>query len=178
MILVSAGHHPYARGAKYEDFVEHDEAKLWVTKIVNHLGHRGMSVPVGVLKDKVDFINGFADKAECAVEIHFNSAVNAEGEHVGNGSETLYFPGSNTGKALATKIQEALSIIYEPNRGAKEGWYQMKKDKGPDFFLAKTVCTSIIIEPEFVHHKDKIREARDAGCKVIADVLLAYCNGD
>lgn len=173
MILVSAGHHPYAKGATYENFNEHDEAKIWVSLITNHLGHRGMSVPVGVLRDKVSFINGIED-AECAIEIHFNSAVNSDGEHIGNGSETLYYPNSVKGKELAEKIQDKLSIIYEPNRGVKEGWYKMNPSLGADFFLKRTKCTSLIIEPEFVHHHEKIIEARNAGCKIIAEVLLNF----
>ncbi|MCK5601799.1 hypothetical protein KAR91_08025, partial [Candidatus Pacearchaeota archaeon] len=78
------------------------------------------------------------------------------------------------GKQLATHIQEKLSLVYAPNRGAKEGWYRMNKKNGPDFFLKRTACTSIIIEPEFVHNAEKIREGREAGCKLISDVLLNY----
>lgn len=174
MILISAGHHPYAKGASFKDFNEHDEAKIWVSKIVNLLGHKGMVVPVGILRDKVNFINEQKD-VECAIEIHFNSAKDRNGNHIGKGSESLYYPNSDKGASLALAIQDRLGIVYGPDRGIKEGYYRMNKANGPDFFLARTKCTSVIIEPEFVHHAEKIKEGRDAGCKIIAEALLKYC---
>lgn len=179
MILVSAGHHPYAKGASYKDFNEFDEAKLWVPIITNHLGRLGMAVPVGVLREKVNFINEI-DDVQCAIEIHFNMAWRDKNknnkvdddEFLGKGCETLYYPGSVAGKELAEKVQSELSNVFGPDRGVKEGWYRLNKNNGPDFFLARTKCPSIIIEPEFVHNAEKIKEGRPAGCAVIASVLL------
>jgi len=170
MILISAGHHPYRKGATYGDFNEHDEACIWVSLLCNMLGSDALSVPAGILKNKIEFINRQKD-LDFAVEIHFNSALNADGKHVGIGSETLYYPGSEAGLALATIIQERLSRVFSPNRGAKEGYYQMNKSKGPDYFLAKTRCPAVIIEPEFIHLKDYIKEHREAGCKELAQSL-------
>jgi len=173
MFLISAGHHQYAKGAMYEDFNEFDEAVIWQRKICEYLGDRARAVPHGKLWEKVHFINSIPG-AEIAVEIHFNSAVDADGKHIGRGCETLYYPGSREGLLVSEAVQSKLSCVYPPSRGAKEGWYKMNKANGPDFFLAKTRCTAIIVEPEFVHNADKIIEARDAGCTMIAKALLDY----
>ena len=173
MFLISAGHHKHAKGATYGDFNEFDEAVIWQHKLVEYLGDRALAVPHGKLWEKVHFINAQQD-AECAVEIHFNSAVDAAGIHIGAGCETLIYPGSAKGAIIGGIIQQKLAIIYGPNRGVRDGWYKMNRANGPDFFLAKTKCTSLIVEPEFVHNADKIREARDAGCTTIADALLEY----
>jgi len=185
MILVSIGHHQYSKGASFKSFNEFDEAKLWAPLIAENLGSLGIVVPVGNLRKKVKYINQVCDNTperNIAIEIHFNMAwgdKNHDGnvdddEYLGRGSESLYYPGSHTGKELAEQIQTALSIPYPPNRGAKEGWYKMNKANGPDFFLKHTHCTSVIVEPEFVHHADKIEEGRDVGCKLIADALFDY----
>jgi len=186
MILVSAGHHAAKAGACFEDFCEFDEAARWAKLIVENLGDdKSLLVPFGVLKDKVNFINErSSNKNTIAVEIHFNSAViwkddNKDGvkqdeefHHVGRGSETLYYPNSVKGKAAAEVVQNNLSRIFLPNRGVKEGWYRMQKRFGPDYFLAKTKCTSLIIEPEFIDNKETIIKHRKTGCLAIAESLL------
>jgi hypothetical protein len=169
MIFISAGHHPAAPGATFDRFVEHDEAVLWCEDLANGLTE-SMQVPVGVLKDKVNFINSRVMDGDVALEIHFNSA-KLNGEHVGRGSETLYYPGSEAGKALAESIQSAIAAIFEPDRGVKEGWYHMDPTRGADFFLAKTKCPAVIIEPEFVHRHDLIRSGRDAAIEALIEVL-------
>lgn len=169
MILISAGHHPYRKGASFEGFYEHDEAMFWAVAIVNGLGSKAMLVPPGLLKNKVAFIND--REVELAIEIHFNSAKDINGNRVGKGSETLYYPGNEKGRRAALTMQARLAPIFAPDRGAKEGWYQMNKDKGPDYFLAKTNCTALIVEPEFIHHKDFIVANRQKGCDVIVQSL-------
>lgn len=183
MILVSIGHHPYRKGACYKNFCEFDEAKIWQALICHYLGEHGLGVPTGVLKEKIDFINAQPD-ATLAVEIHFNAAVKwvdkdgdgvyDEGEdvHVGKGCETLYYPNSEKGKLAAHIVQDKLSTIFEPDRGAKEGWYKMNKANGADMFLKRTKCTSLIIEPEFIHRKELIQKNRHEACVVIANALL------
>lgn len=170
MIYISAGHHPSKKGATFEDFAEYDEALTWMDLIMAHLGSKGVRVPTGVLKDKVNFIN--KGVATLALEIHFNSAMNGKGENIGSGCETLYFPGSTKGKSLAEKVQASLTKHFSPDRGVKEGWYRMDKSNGPDFFLAKTDCPSVIIEPEFVHRKNIIRDKRGVACKDLAIELI------
>ena len=178
MIYVSAGHFAEHPGASYGSFNEHDEAKIWASILLNKLGHNGMMVPVGNLSNKVDFIKkmsyGPNTKKDIAIDIHFNSAKNSEGEHVGRGSETLYFPGSVRGAKVATVIQSVLGTFFLPDRGIKEGYYQMNKAKGPDFFLSHTPCTAIIIEPEFIHRRAKIVERREVVCESLATALLTF----
>ena len=160
MIFVSAGHYPSKPGASYERFVEHDEAMIWASLLVHDIGRDAVLVPTGILKDKVAFINERTLEGDIALEIHFNAALNKEGVNVGRGSETLYYPGSEAGKSLAELCQKVLAVFFPPDRGAKEGWYRMNPNNGPDFFLAKTKCPAVILEPEFVHHAELIREKR------------------
>ncbi len=171
MIFISAGHNPKAKGASYLDFNEYDEAVLWQQEIVELLGDQAIAVPTGTLGSKVRFINKEILNnvgLHIAIEIHFN----ADSKRAGKGSETLYPPNSHLDEQLANQIQSKLSIIFGPNRGVKPGWYQMNPAKGPDYFLARTNCSALIIEPEFVHNSEKIIEARTPGCQVVANSLL------
>jgi len=184
MIFISGGHHPKAKGAAFGDFNEYDEASKWI-HILSEIMSESLYiiVPTGGLRSKVDFINRSITTGtgpHLAIEIHFNS----DPSHGGKGSETLYYPKSEYGHELADRIQKQLSIIYPPNRGAKEGWFGMDRpgvvdypndvdgDEKPDYFLRKTNCPALIIEPEFIHNQDKIVEARNAGCHVIAQTLI------
>jgi hypothetical protein len=133
-----------------------------------------MLVPTGILKNKVNFINGRIMNGDVAIEIHFNAARDVDNNPVGHGCETLYYPGSVRGKLLAEKCQEALSSIYLPDRGVKEGWYRMNPDNGPDFFLAKTKCAAVIIEPEFVHRSEIITSVRDEAIVSLAAALKGF----
>ena len=173
MIFISAGHYPSAPGARWGRFIEHDEAVIWADKISEALDN-AMLVPTGVLKDKVKFINERVMNGDIAVEVHFNAARDANNNPVGRGSETLYYPGSVKGKALAEVCQQALAEFYMPDRGVKEGWYRMNKKNGPDFFLAKTVCPAVIIEPEFVHRSDVIYEHRDDAITSLIQALKGF----
>lgn len=174
MLLISAGHRPEAQGASYMGFSEWPEAMKWATEIVNLMPRESLLVPTGHLREKVKFINEHAPLL--AVEIHFNSAVNRAGKHVGEGSESLYCPGSKKGKRLAEDIQKHLSPLFKPDRGAKEGWYQMNPANGPDFFLKATICPAVIIEPEFIQHKEKITENRTDGCRAIVNAIMEWVN--
>jgi len=167
MIAISAGHHNLAKGAYYGDFNEHDEAVVWAQMLVNFLGDDGLLVPFGFLKNKVSYINN--DRSiVLAVEIHFNSAPG----HVGRGSETLCYPSSSKGRHAANTVQDALGRIFQPSRGVKEGYYRMDPARGPDFFLARTRCTALIIEPEFVHHEIAIKKNREVACQALTGALL------
>jgi len=176
MIFISAGHYPSAPGAKHERFIEHDEAVVWADKIVELLDG-SIRVPTGVLRTKVDFINERIMNGDVAIEIHFNAALDGEGNHVGRGCESLYYPGSDKGEALALSCQAALSKTYSPDRGAKEGWYRMDRSRGADFFLAKTRCVAVIIEPEFVHRSDLITDNRKQAITNLVEMLKEFENG-
>jgi len=173
LIAISAGHYPLRPGARARGTDEWHEAMEWASRIVRLMGDISFFVPTGVLKEKVDFINAMPD-VEVACEIHFNSYPGGQA----SGSETLYYPGSEKGRQLAEGIQRRLGAIFTPDRGAKEGWYRMDKSNGPDFFLAKTSMTSIIIEPEFLVNIDDIRSKMETGCQVIAEQLIAFIQNE
>ena len=185
IILISAGHYPERPGAAFGSFNEYEEANHWAILITDYLireGHEAMLVPTGVLRKKIDFIN--KHNPLLAVEIHFNSFkvwedANRDGiitddelHHAGKGCETLYFPESQKGAVLASNIQKELAKIFSPDRGIKEGWYRMNKKNGPDYFLEKTSCPSVIIEPDFIHRKIRIQDNRRKACKVIGDAII------
>ena len=171
MIFISAGHYPSAPGAKWERFVEHDEAVIWAQKLHEQLPDNSLLVPTGVLKSKVAFINERIMNGDYALEIHFNAARDGNGNPVGKGSETLYYPGSDTGKSFAILCQSVLAEIFMPDRGVKEGWYRMDPSRGADFFLAKTKCPAVILEPEFVHRAAIIQEQRETAISELATIL-------
>ncbi len=186
LFALSAGHHPKAKGAQYNGFNEHDEAVLWVDELAMQLGSDALIVPTGLLREKVAFIN--SHNCDAAIEVHFNSAI-IDGKPVGRGCETLYYPKSSKGKHLAQIIQRSIAPMYFPNRGIKEGWYRMdvpgrvdyhgdvEGDEKPDYFLAKTKCPAVIIEPDFVHNSGAIRKHRKAACEAIANALKGWRYG-
>ena len=186
-ILLSAGHNPSARGAEHNGHTEHGVATRWINKIaqiVSQARESVLIVPTGTLTSKVNYIN--ANNAKLALELHFNSDASKRQK----GSESLYCPGSSKGKIFADIIQqEFINLnLFQPNRGSKEGWYQMDKpghidykgdidgDEKIDYFLHKTNCVSIILEPEFIYNIDIIQNNEDAACKAIADGIIKFCN--
>jgi len=175
IILVSAGHHPFRKGASFEGMTEFNEASIWTSLIAHYIGGDVMVVPTGVLKEKVAFINEQKD-VSIAIEVHFNSAKNADGEHIGRGCETLYYPNSKKGIEAAKIVQSAMAKLVSPDRGIKEGYFRLDPNNGVDYFLAKTKCTSLIIEPEFIHRKDIIQKNRDNMCAAIAAALIEFSN--
>ena len=180
MIFISAGHYPSRPGAGYENFYEHDEAVLWSRCIFDALIRRSpgsdpvaFEVPTGILRDKVAFINHRSQPNSIAVEVHFNAAVDSEGNNIGEGCESLYYPGSIAGKRIARSLNDALAVSFPPDRGVKEGWYRMDKSKGADFFLEQTNCPAVILEPEFIQFRKRIQDNREAACELLAVNLLA-----
>ena len=170
MIYISVGHYEEKPGACFNGFCEFNEAKEWVKLIIERM-HKdnALRVPTGTLKQKVDFINQRSPIA--AVEVHFNSMLSGTNA---SGSETLYHPHSKGGKQLAIEVQLAMHKAGLRDRGVKEGYYRADKTKGVDFFLDKTNCPAIIIEPEFIFNKDTILMYREKACTNIAETLLGY----
>lgn len=177
VLILSIGHYPAAGGAKWHDLIEHTEIFRWMNFIYGRLSkYNDISthlVDVGKLTAKVNQVNEIVRQTKVmravvpilAVELHFNAA----GSTYVSGNETLYYPGSVTGKAAAHKFNdefieyaEAQYGMHIKNRGAKEGWYWMDRpnvvdysgdvdgDEKPDYFLRKTSCTSLILEPHFL----------------------------
>ena len=169
MIYLSAGHFPASPGAAWKGFVEHPEAVKWVTEIRAHL-HHAVIVPPMELGAKIRWVNDRCARDDVLVEVHFNKAGDLP---VADGAESLYAPGSTTGKVLATELQEVLARYFR-SRGIKEGWYQGDPKKGPLGLLAKTRCTSVIIEPEFVYHAARINEHRGLCCVALATAMRKH----
>ena len=169
MILLSAGHHPLAKGATYNEHNEHDEAVLWIDEIAGLI--RVLFpvdvVPTGNVSAKVAWINS-QPSATLACELHFNSDVSKRQK----GSETLYCPGSPIGEAAAGIVQAALGGIFPPSRGVKQGWYQGDKKNGPIGYLKTTKCPALILEPEFIYNIGVIQERRHPACAAIAEALV------
>lgn len=176
MIIITPGHYNGAAGARHPNgFVEYPETREWARMIYHNIGkENAMYVAAQTLPKKVAVINELCDLNDVKVvlEVHFNAAQNAEGEYVGKGSETLYYPGSAVGKAYAEKVQVALAKHFPPSRGVKEGWYRRRKSSGPLYLLKKTKCPALIIEPDFIHRADLIRQNQAACCQDIAQVLM------
>lgn len=187
MIFVSAGHGPGADlGVCYEGFCEHPEACLWRDAIVagcNLLGTPSEAVPAVSLRQKVEHVNSRVAEVgkSVAIEVHFNAG-GTPGKT--RGCETLYAPKSTNGAVLADFVQQAMVQFFPPDRTAKEGWYKMDHphrvdfpgdvpgDEKPDYFLVKTACPAVIIEPDFIYERVRIQGMREAAAKAIASALV------
>jgi len=172
-ILISAGHYPERAGATFQDFVEHEEAVLWMDAVVGILEQdvSVRKVPTGTLSSKIAYINEVFPRL--AVEIHFNDAVKKADDgstlHVGRGCETRYCPGSKLGRVAAQVVHNSISDLFLPDRGIKEGYYRMNPANGPDAFLGKTKCTALIVEPDFVARRKLVQRNREEACVRLAN---------
>lgn len=177
MILISAGHHPLAKGAHHGDFWEHDEAVLWRDELVALLSDKAVAVPVpqvatpGAEREKANFINS-ADDARLAIEIHFNSLDTTKTLPSERGCLTYYYPGSGPGRRMAQQVQEILHQFFQPDLGAHDGYVCMNKARGIIWFLRDTKCPALLIEPQFIDRIDDIRAKRHDCCVALATVLL------
>ena len=170
MILISAGHHPKSPGACHDGFCEHDEAVRWVIELLQHFDEtEAAAVPTGTLAEKTDYINKRQPKL--AVEIHFNSLYANKTVDAERGCLQLYYPGSETGKRAAQIVQDALAPLFPPDLGVREGFYRLDPTMGVDWFLAKTNCMALILEPEFIDRKDEIVTKRAQACLALAEAL-------
>ena len=177
-IGLSVAHRLKAYGARYGRIIEFHESVKWTDHLTACLEIEGAHVevaPHGRLPEKVAFLN--SKNVDLAVEIHFNAATLSA-----QGCETLYYPNSRPGKNLAECIQDYLpDAVNTRDRGVKEGWYHSGRinDGGerkatPLYFLKKTNCPALIIEPEFVYQNDRIIAARESGPEAICQGILEY----
>lgn len=164
-VAISVGHNPRKPGASFKNKTEYSETILMAAFAIQHLqrdGHHAFLIGTGSLKKKVDEINSLG--VDCAVEIHLNKAGG-----VGHGCETLYCPGSIAGESLANDIHAILiEATGNRDRGVKPGWHRMDQpgvedypgdidgDEKKDYFLEKTNCPAVIIEPYFIDTEDKM----------------------
>lgn len=184
LIGLSVAHFPRKVGADFCGFNEHNESKVWILLVEMALRNLGLDVvvaPVGGLGRKVRWLNGH--NPSVVVEIHFNGSVNPTVQ----GCETLYYPGSKKGLVLANTVHRAYQkTMGNKDRGVKEGWYRMDRpmivdyagdvdgDENPDYFLAKTNCPAIILEPDFIAQVNNITTKRFDACINIAKGIGAY----
>lgn len=177
-VFLAAGHYPAQPGAGHEGFFEHDEAVRWVARLLaldDEATGFIVAVPTGDLKSKVRFVNQRTQPGDIAVEIHFNAATDAAGQRIGDGCVTLYNPGSELGRALAEDVQKALcAAMQNRDRGVVEGWYRGNRERGGYYFLERTDCPAVILEPEFIHHKDVITGRREAACQALYVVFSKH----
>lgn len=188
MIILSAGHYPASRGARFGNVWEHDLALTWTDRVANIVREQVpvLSVPTATLKQKVKWMNDQLNKfplvpVKLAAEIHFNSC----GGCKARGSETLYKPGDRKSKLVAEEVQARLGMVFTPNRGVHEGWkgrdipgrvdYEgdVMGDEVKLYFTAATVVPAVIIEVEFIHNLMTIQKLEAIGCRAIADGLIA-----
>ena len=137
-----------------DDYIcEYSEVMPILAEVVRHLyraGELAYLVGTGYLQEKVEDI--WALNPDCAVEVHLNGApVAAEG------CETLFYPDSESGKALAESVQSFLPMAtHNPDRGVKPGYfYEDGERAGKLYFLEKTPCPAIIVEPWFLLHEQR-----------------------
>lgn len=169
---LSVAHTSRSSGASSCGFTEHEESKVWILLVEKALQDSGVELfvaPLGTLSKKVKYLNSL--HLDMAVEIHFNGSTSKK---VG-GCETLYYPTSREGKRLAKKVHSC----YQPamgnkDRGIKEGWYRMRVGGTPDYFLRRTNCPAIILEPEFISQIGNITKRRFAACEKIAEGIFSY----
>jgi N-acetylmuramoyl-L-alanine amidase len=187
MIVLSAGHHPNALGATFEGNSEFPETALWASQIAKSIEdiYRAQVevAPLTTLGNKVRWIKERHREigVQLAVEIHFNSAPGAKPGTV-SGCETLIYPGSTTGRWYAERINPAMAE-FTKDRGIKDGWYKMDRpgvvdfygdedgDEMPDYFLRKTPCPALILEPEFIQNWDWIQKNRVKVCEALAEAI-------
>ena len=157
-VIISIGHDANSQGASYGNITEYS----YNSNLVEYMKEAVYSHPEKsvifhfvdtTLRHTVIKINELVaeyGKDNCiAIELHLNSS-----RSIAHGCETLYFPFSKTSKKLATRFNDDL---YErawhfvgPNRGAKPGWYQGIKNGTLLYFLHRTACPALIIEPMFI----------------------------
>ena len=178
---LSYAHSPTSPGACHERQCEHTFSRMWTKKLLALLAAKGIDVFLSVqhsLTKKVDEIN--AAGCDLALEIHFNAC----GGCGASGCETLHYPDSEVGEHYATIMQKAVcKAMGNKYRGVKAGWYKMDRpgvidfygdedgDEKPDYFLRKTNCPALILEPEFIEFDDVIVDRLLSGVSAIVEAI-------
>lgn len=136
-LAISIGHNPTHQGASNQGHTEYRECAVIAGLLARYTG--GHIIGTGTLTSKVAAIN--AGRYDAVIGVHLNAGG-------GQGSETLYHPGSIAGRDLATRIENSVRMEYH-SRGAKPGTWRMEGKK-PLYFLARTNCPAIIWECFFI----------------------------
>lgn len=184
LVGLSVAHFPKKAGADFCGFNEHNESKVWMLLVqlaLKELGIDSVIAPVGGLRSKVAWLNGH--NPAVAVELHFNGSVNPTVA----GCETLFYPGSKKGRVFANTVHRVYKdAMGNRDRGVKEGWFRMDRptivdyagdvdgDEIPDYFLAKTNCPALILEPDFIAQVNNITSRRFEASEAIAKGIKIY----
>lgn len=169
LILISAGHGGIDSGAVGNGFIEAKEAVKIRDEVAKILRESGFSV----ITDGADGENEplkkaiiLAQKADIAIEIHFNASVNEEA----SGVEVLAKP--NLKKLSQSLAQGIASELKLKTRGGDGGY---KSDSsGQHHRLAFCEAGGAIVEVCFISNPNDMKSYVanfDSMCKVIADVL-------
>ena len=172
-VFISAGHFPQRPGACWRGFCEYDEADKWVKEIGLAMHEEfATQVPPGAIKSKVEYIRARAVPGDVVVEIHFGYSV---GEHPsGRGCIAMHTPYDEESRELARVCLRAVSRYFAPSLGVTEGWYRGRPDFGPHFLLGSLEIPAVLLEPQFIHHREEIQRKRAACCEAIAAELLEF----
>lgn len=180
-VAISVAHSQRSKGAYFKSLAEYPLSRIWSGYVARYLDPRieFFVFSAESLPQKVELINAL--DCDLAIEIHFNACGNCGA----SGCETLYFPGSRTGKTAALTIQNYLTTaLMNKDRGVKEGWYKMDRpevidflgdkegDEVVDYFLRKTNCTALILEPEFIEKASEMTPQKMIlGAQAIAEAI-------
>lgn len=173
-IATNAGHSAKVPGASGSGKKEHVMARQINKKFIAFGKARGVGMTdatseagtsSAILSHQVSKSN--AAKVDVAVSHHLNAGG-------GTGVEVWYYHNSNTGRALAQRVSEALAKHYGiKNRGAKA---DNTNRHGGLYFLSKTHAPAILIEWGFIDSASdmaKIYADIDGGVNAALDALGA-----
>lgn len=170
-IAIGAGHCPPDYGAVSQGYFEFKEVVRIAIYVADMLRERRCSVVefYGSLRAKVRGVNLLMP--DVAVEIHLNAAHN-ENAH---GCEVLHFENSRRAIRLAQSIQDELVRDVElADRDIKSDRHL----KRYLYFLRKTRCPAVIVEPLFITNANDRTLLRLNGhtilAKEIADGIEKY----
>jgi len=146
-VVISAGHHPGAQGARAFGLTEHAEACRVTAALYTELKNLGFDVGLigGTLQEKAARANAEAPII-CAVDVHFNASPVIQA----NGTETLY--GSNPlDRTLAEDIQRHLvAAIKLRDRGVKFADYAGTEERDECYFTRMINAPAAIVECLFL----------------------------
>jgi len=169
IIVLDPGHGGRDPGAVCRDIYEKDLNLKIAAKLYILLKNQGITVKMTrtddrylLLSDRVILANKL--KADIFISIHCN----ASGSSKAKGIETLYYPGSTKGEALAEKIQfHLIDKLKRIDRGIKS--------RSDLFVLKYTSMPAVLIECGFLSNKEELKLLTD--CNYIDNIAAAILGG-
>ena len=167
-IAIVVGHSYKAQGAKSESGItEYQFNSQFACKLASEL-HKQDCQPIILYRDELKDLPSLVNltKADTCISLHCNAY-----NHIATGSETLYFHASNKSKALAERVQRAMTnCLGLKDRGIKP---ILSGDRGA-IILQQTAMPCVLIEPCFMDNYsdfDALEDNQDALAKSLASVL-------